>query len=88
MGKRALWNLSATGIYVPDPDAKGGPAIEFFPFAPERSKGSLKLAGTPNEYVGTGGGLAVSSDGQWVLYEHRDRNEAEIMLVENFRSSQ
>jgi hypothetical protein len=32
-----------------------------------------------------GGALAVSPDGQWVLYPQVDRRESHIMLVENFR---
>ena len=36
-------------------------------------------------YKARGGRLAVSADGRWILYEHRDRHESDIMLVENFR---
>jgi Tol biopolymer transport system component/predicted Ser/Thr protein kinase len=84
-GKRALWNISTTGFYVLDPDAKGGPAIEFFPFAPGGRTQTLTLPGEPDTYFWGAGTLAVSADGRWVLYEHRERNEADIMLVENFR---
>jgi hypothetical protein len=30
-------------------------------------------------------GLAVSPDGQWVLYPQIDQSGSDIMLVENFR---
>jgi hypothetical protein len=29
--------------------------------------------------------LSVSPDGRWIVYDHRDRYEGEIILVENFR---
>jgi len=82
--KRAFWTLSASGIYILDPDGDGGPAIESFPFAPSQRRQILKLAGGPDDYLLLGG-LAVSPDGRWILYERRDRTESDIMLVENFR---
>lgn len=93
-GKRAGWTLSAAGIYVLDPDANGGPAIEFVPFAAKRRE-VVRLPGKPDSYyepwlpplVGSLSPipLAVSPDGRWILYEHIDRAEADIMLVEYFR---
>jgi len=80
-GRRAVWALSATGIYVLDPDANGGPAIEFVPFAGRR-KQVVRLPGKPDGYEPW---LAISPDGRWILYHHIDRDEADIMLVEDFR---
>jgi hypothetical protein len=68
-----------------DPDAKTGPAIEFFRFDTRARTQVLKLPGERDAYVGGFGTLTLSPDRRWVLYEHRDRNEANIMLVENFR---
>jgi len=86
MAKRALWNLSATGIYILDPDAEGGPEIQFFPFAPGARRETLKLAGEPDGYaLEISGAMAVSPDGRWIVYEHLDRNDGDVMLVDNFR---
>ena len=85
-GKRALWNLSATGIYILDPDAEGGPEIEFSPFAPGARGETMRLPGEPAAYVlWNGGAIAVSADGRWIAYEHIDRNDGDVMLVDNFR---
>jgi Tol biopolymer transport system component len=80
-GRRAVWALSVTGIYILDPDTNGGPAIEFVPFAAKR-KEVVRLPGKPDGYEPW---LAVSPDGRWILYHHVDRAEADIMLVEDFR---
>ena len=82
-GPRPYWTVSAAGIYVLDPDAKGRPAIEFFPFASKRAE-VVKLPGQADTYFQPRG-LAVSPDGRWILYLHRDGSEPKIMLVENFR---
>ncbi len=85
IGTRAVWNLSAKGIYVLDPDSPNGAEVDFFPFSPARHSESLRLPGDPNPYVWGSGGLGVSPDGRWLLYEHRDRYEAVVMLVDGFR---
>ncbi len=87
-GPRAVWTASHTGIYVLDPDATGGPAIEFVPFAGER-RDVVRLPGEPASYVeplsGAAAGLAASPDGRWVVYLRAEPEEMKIMLVENFR---
>jgi hypothetical protein len=39
----------------------------------------------PEDYFFTYERLDVSADGRWLVYSYRDRSEADIMLVENFR---
>ncbi len=85
VGGRALWTVSVSGIYVLDPYAEGGPEIQFSPFAPERRKDVLRLGGVPEDYFFAFDRIDVSADGRWIVYAYRDRNEADIMLVENFR---
>jgi Tol biopolymer transport system component len=91
-GQRASWTLASAGIYVLDPDAKGGPSIELLPFNGQRTQ-IVRLPGKPDSYGRTAraplrNDMSVSSispDGRWILYVHVDRAEADIMLVENFR---
>ena len=87
-GRRAAWSVSETGVYVLDPDAAGGPAIEFTPFEGTR-RAIVKLAGEADEYVeplpGTAVTLAPSRDGRWIVYLRQDPSDRKVMLVENFR---
>jgi hypothetical protein len=82
---RTLWTVSESGIYLLDPDAKGGPAVDLFRFDTRARTHILKLQGEPNDYAWSLGSLAVTPDQRWILYPHLDRREADIMLVENFR---
>ena len=82
-GPRAEWTLGRSGLYVLDPDAKGGPALEFFPFSGPPAK-PVRLPGNADSYLPSPG-LSVSPDGRWVLYVRLDRAESDIMLVDNFR---
>ena len=83
-GKRAVWTVSATGIYVLDPDAAGGPTIEFSPFGNRRSE-VVRLPGSPEIYAVTVVSLALSPDERWITFMRLDRSETQIMLAENFR---
>lgn len=87
-GGRAAWSVSETGVYVLDPDAAGGPAIEFTPFEGTR-RSIVKLAGEADEYVeplpGTAATLAPSRDGRWIVFLRQDPSDRKVMLVENFR---
>jgi hypothetical protein len=85
IGGRGFWTVSASGIYVLGPDAEGGPAIQFFPFAGNIRPEVLQLGGEPEDYRFATDRVDVSADGRWIVYAYRDRNEADIMLVENFR---
>jgi hypothetical protein len=82
---RGIWTVSAAGIYVLDQEAEGGPAIQFYPFAPGQRTEVLRLGGEPGGYRFGLDLIDVSADGRWILYSYRDRNEADITLVENFR---
>jgi len=87
-GERARWTSSEKGIYVLDPDAVGGPAIEFIPF--DGTKGGItRLGGEPDDYeepsATTSSALAASPDGRWLVFLRKDPIDRKIMLVENFR---
>jgi eukaryotic-like serine/threonine-protein kinase len=81
---RARWTLGRSGIYALDPDAKGGPTLEFLPME-SGSRERVQLPGDPESYVKGTGGLAVSPDERWLMYPRLDKSEAQVMLVENFR---
>jgi hypothetical protein len=83
-GPRASWTLASAGIYILDPDAEGGPRIEFFPFSGQRTQ-PVRLPGNPDSYLPYPSGESVSPDGRWILYMRVDRAEADIMVVDNFR---
>jgi len=84
IGTHAIWTSSVAGIFVLDPDAKGGPAIQRCPFTHKLS-GIVRLPGEPGSYTDVVGGPSVSPDGRWIVYLHRDRPDTVIMLVDNFR---
>ncbi len=76
------WAMADQGIYFVNLDAKRNPTIKFFNFATRRvtqvaAPEKLPVLGMP--------GLAVSSDGRWILYAQVDQDISDIMLVENFR---
>ncbi|MGI8785982.1 MAG: protein kinase domain-containing protein [Acidobacteriota bacterium] len=95
----ALWKISTTGgpetemfstlsnffavtpkgIYFLPPAGDGGYSIRLFNFATGSATTVLTLARP------TAVGLAVSPDGRWLLYSQLDREESDLVLVENFR---
>jgi len=64
------------GIYL---IPAGTPAIEFFSFATDEMKTAVTLVRE------RGYGLSVSLDGESILYPLFDSDNADLMLVENFR---
>ncbi len=83
-GRRHEFTLSPSGIYVLDADASGGPALEYVPFSGKRIE-AVKLPGKPDDYMMPPFGFGLSPDGRWIVYVRLDRNEENVMLVENFR---
>lgn len=77
------WDLLEKGICFIGTGGTPQPAIEFFNFATRQVTQLARLekgkspVGAPN--------LAVSADGQWLLYWQVDQVDNDIMLVENFR---
>jgi hypothetical protein len=83
-GDYRQWALGRTGIFfVPYDEAfSKDAAVRFFDFATRRivrvaAVGTLATAGP--------GALAVSPDETRLLYVHMDRDDRNIMLVENFK---
>ena len=73
------WAVTSTGIYFIRRDATG-PTIRFYSFLTGRSSPIASLDDVPDQPS-----LAVSPDGRVLLYTHVDRNESDIVLVEDFQ---
>jgi Tol biopolymer transport system component len=73
------WAVVDEGVYFVNSTEPSSPAIEFFDFATSQVRPIARLEKP------TIAGLAVSPDGRWILYTQVDRQENDIMLVENFR---
>jgi len=72
------------GIYfVPVQDAISGYSIQFLDLRTNQIRRIASFE-RPLNFEDTGG-LAISPDGRWILYQQLDRQGAELTLVENFR---
>jgi len=72
------WAVLEDGICFNNEETR---ALEFFDFATRRITRKASREGSGP----WGGTISVSPDGRWILYCQVDRNEEDIMLVENFR---
>ena len=73
------WAVLDKGIYFITAETRA--TIEFFNFATRQ----ITQIATPEKKVFGGPSLSVSADGGWILYVQIDRNDSDLMLVENFR---
>jgi eukaryotic-like serine/threonine-protein kinase len=73
------WAVAEGGIYFIKFDA-GSAAIEFLNFATGRMSTVTALDPKKVPY-----GISVTADGRKIIYSQFDRQESDIMLVENFR---
>ena len=76
--------ITQEGVCFFDPTLSPAPAIKFLNFASRQVTTLVSLEQTKS-YSALGSRIAVSPDGQWVLYSQMDQKDYEIMLVENFR---
>jgi serine/threonine protein kinase len=75
------WDVARTGIYFLNLDFPPNGRIEFFDFANRQSTPILAL----DKPVSLFGGLALSPDGESLLFGQNELNESYIMLIRNFR---
>jgi len=73
------WAVLDRGIYFVK--AESHSAIEFFSF----DTGQVNQIAALEKRILGGPSLSVSSDGRWILFAQIDRNDSDLMLVENFR---
>jgi DNA-binding beta-propeller fold protein YncE len=72
--------LTPAGIYFVDRRSRTA-NIVFFDFATAKVARSIPV----EKDVMTWGGLAISSDGRWLVYSQIDDVGTDLMLVEGFR---
>jgi Tol biopolymer transport system component/DNA-binding winged helix-turn-helix (wHTH) protein len=78
-GFYGYWDLVEKGIYYYNAGTKN---IEFFDFATKRASRVLTPVEPP---IPANPGFSVSPDRRWILFAQKDEDNANIMLVENFR---
>jgi Tol biopolymer transport system component len=77
------WTMTPDGIYfVAHTGAAPPRPVKFFSFATRRVTQIGTVDRDPLRWVP---GLAISSDGRWLLYAQIEQDTSSIMLVENFR---
>ena len=83
-GTTGMVFITSEGVCFFDLTLSPAPAVKFFNFASRQVTTLVKLDPAKSSSA-LGSRIAVSPDGQWVLYSQLDQNDLEIMLVENFR---
>jgi Tol biopolymer transport system component/serine/threonine protein kinase len=83
-GYWSAWTVVEAGIYFLTAEDLSHPSIEFFSFTTGRVTEVGRLT-KPFQYWTNPVGLSLSPDGRWILYTQTDRQDNDIMLVENFR---
>ena len=78
------WGLFDKGACLVDLDAAAGPSIDCLDFGTNKVTTISKLPKSTrvNE---DGPSLSVSRDGRWILYVTVERQDSDIMMVDNFR---
>ena len=79
-GYDQAWALGRSGVYVINPSPKA-PGIDFIDFGGTGITRVVDLAGRPLAWSS----MAVSRDGQRLLYSQVDSGAGDIMLVDGFR---
>jgi Tol biopolymer transport system component len=78
-----MWALGGQGIYFTEPRAVAHQTIlKLFRFGSAKSS---QIAVLDQPIPGPFTRLSLPADGRWLLYDQFDRNESDIMLIENFR---
>jgi Tol biopolymer transport system component len=83
-GYWSAWTVVEQGIYFLTAEQLARPAIEFFSFTTGRVTEVTALA-KPFRHYTDPEGLSVSPDGRWILCTQPDRQDMDLMLVENYR---
>lgn len=75
-----LWSLTRKGIYFVTSDG-GADTVNLYRMEAGKATtiGSLPFPISP-----IAGGMAVSEDGRWLITQQLNRNDTDLMLIENF----
>lgn len=77
------WAIGDQGLYFMEPrTAEHKMILKLFGFETHRS---AQIAILDQPFPAWDTRLSLSADGRWLLYDQVDRNESDIMLIENFR---
>jgi Tol biopolymer transport system component len=76
------WRLAADGLYYIDPRTRPFGSVEFFEFATQRRHRIALLTAAATTWSG---GMTISPDRKWIVYQQMSRAASEIILVDNFR---
>jgi hypothetical protein len=79
-GDAQRWDVYGKGVCYVIENPRGSALIECY----DVDSRSVQRVATP-EKVPFPLGFSVSRDGAWILYTRVDRNESDLMMVENFR---
>jgi Tol biopolymer transport system component len=78
------WGLFHNGVCLMDVEAAAGPTIDCLAFDTNRITTVSRLPKN-TRINGEGPSFSVSPDGRWILYVTVEREESDIMMVDNFR---
>lgn len=78
-GRQGAWAMHPQGLYLVNPASKSPGTIEFFSFTTERK---VRLAEFEKDDLY---GFSVSPDARRLVWSQIDRNESDLVRVENFR---
>jgi Tol biopolymer transport system component len=81
-GRMHDWELSRSGIYLLRRQLN---RLEFYPFGSRRPSRTIQLPAGTRLGPPESRSLAISPDEQWILYTQIDRDDADLMLIENLR---
>jgi len=76
------WSVSENGVYFFQVTKRADSTIQFFSFATKKTIPIVKI-GKP--LFRTAPGFTVTRDGRWIAWDQADREESDLMLLENFR---
>jgi serine/threonine protein kinase len=76
------WALAGSGIYFVEELRRNLPAIQYLGLS---SKKPAQIGKIERPLYRTAPGLAVTQDGRWIAWEQADREETDVMLLNNFR---
>jgi Tol biopolymer transport system component len=77
------WSIAENGIYFVDwMGRQASSKIQFFSFSSQKVVSIITIA---KRIRYTAPGLSVTRDGRWIAWDQPDREEDDVMLLENFR---